>query len=190
VRDLTAASIRSAICLAIAIALAFSLVVKVNPAAAASEGTPVVVQGSDVTARISLSSDHASPGHQLGVAVNVAVAPGWHIYGEPLPEGEGLTPTSIKFDGELLARQQLNLPKPTPLRFEILNQTYPVYTGNFRALGNLVLNPKIKPGDYSLPGTFNFQLCNDSICKPPQAVRFELPIKIDPSAPSASHTSS
>src|ERR1700704_1408165 len=71
VRDLTAASI--AICLAIAIAFAFSLVVKVNPAAAASEGAPVVVQGSDVTAKISLSSDHASPGHQLGVAVNVAV---------------------------------------------------------------------------------------------------------------------
>jgi len=42
-----------------------------------------------------------------------------------------------------------------------------------------VLNQKIKPGAYSIPGTFNFQLCNDSLCKPPQAVHFELPIKID-----------
>ena len=96
-----------------------------------------------------------------------------------MPDGDGLTPTSIKFESDLLARQTLKLPKPTPLRFEILNQTYPVYTGNFKAIGNVVLNQKIKPGDYSIPGTFNFQLCNDSMCKPPQAVSFELPIKID-----------
>jgi DsbC/DsbD-like thiol-disulfide interchange protein len=182
-----AAAIRVAVRFAMSFAFA-ALMVGSASVAAASEGTPVVVKGSDVIAQISLSADHASAGHQVGVAVNIAVAPGWHIYGEPLPEGEGLTPTSIKFDSQLLARQTLNLPKPTPLRFEILNQTYPVYTGNFKALGNVVLNQKIKPGDYSIPGTFNFQLCNDSMCKPPQAVRFELPIKIDPSAPSAPNT--
>jgi DsbC/DsbD-like thiol-disulfide interchange protein len=179
---------RSARRLAIAFAFGLSLVGNVIPIAAASEGTPVVVKGGDVMAQISLSADHASAGRQVGFAVNVAVAPGWHIYGEPLPDGEGLTPTSIKFETDLLARQTLKLPKPTPLRFEILNQTYPVYTGNFKALGNVVLNQKIKPGDYSIPGTFNFQLCNDSMCKPPQSVRFELPIKIEPSAASAPNT--
>ena len=96
-----------------------------------------------------------------------------------MPDGEGLTPTSIKFESDLLARETLKLPKPTPLRFEILNQTYPVYTGKFKAVGDIVLNQRIKPGNYSIPGIFNFQLCNDSMCKPPQAVRFELPIKID-----------
>jgi hypothetical protein len=180
VRDMTAAPTRSARRFSIALAFALSLVGNVTSFAVESDGTPVVVKGSNVIAQISLSADHASAGRQLGFAVNVAVAPGWHIYGEPLPEGEGLTPTSIKFESDLLARQTLNLPKPTPLRFEILNQTYPVYTGNFKALGSVVLNPKIKPGDYSIPGTFNFQLCNDSLCKPPQAVRFELPIKIEP----------
>ena len=34
-------------------------------------------------------------------------------------------------------------------------------------------------GDYSIPGTLNFQRCNDSMCEPPQSVHFELPIKID-----------
>jgi DsbC/DsbD-like thiol-disulfide interchange protein len=179
VRVATAAATRSAGHFAIALAFALSIVANVTSVAAASEGAPVAIDGGDVIAHIRVSADHAAAGRQLGIALDVAVAPGWHIYGEPLPDGEGLTPTSIKFESDLLARQTLNLPKPTPLRFEILNLTYPVYTGNFKALGYLVLNQKIKPGDYSIPGTFNFQLCNDSLCKPPQAVHFELPIKID-----------
>jgi len=182
VRDATAAAARSVGHFAIVLAFALAIVADVTPVKAASEGTPVAIEGSDVMAHIRLSADHAAAGRQLGFSADVKVAPGWHIYGEPLPDGEGLTPTSIKFESDLLARQTLNLPKPTPLRFEILNQTYPVYTGNFKALGKLVLNQKVKPGDYSIPGTFNFQLCNDSMCKPPQAVRFELPIKIDPPA--------
>lgn len=179
VLDATIGATRSAGQFALALTFALSIIASVAPAATASEGTPVAIEGSDVVAHIRLSADHAAAGRPIGLAVEVAVAPGWHIYGEPLPDGDGLTPTSIKFESDLLAGQTLNLPKPTPLRFEILNQTYPVYTGNFKAAGNLVLNQKIKPGEYSIPGTFNFQLCNDSMCKPPQAVRFELPIKID-----------
>lgn len=179
VLDATNRATRSAAHFTIALTFVLSIVAGVTPMATASEGAPIAIEGSDVIAHIRLSADHAAAGRQIGLAVDVAVAPGWHIYGEPLPDGEGLTPTSIKFESDLLARQTLTLPKPTPLRFEILNQTYPVYTGNFKATGNLVLNQKIKPGEYSIPGTFNFQLCNDSMCKPPQAVRFELPIKID-----------
>jgi DsbC/DsbD-like thiol-disulfide interchange protein len=179
VRTATAAATRPARHFAIALAFALSIFLGVTPVATASEVTPVAIDGGDVIAHLRVSADHAAAGHQLGIALDVAVAPGWHIYGEPLPDGEGLTPTSIKFESDLLARQTLNLPKPTPLRFELLNLTYPVYTGSFKAVGNLVLNQKIKPGAYSIPGTFNFQLCNDSLCKPPQAVHFELPIKID-----------
>ena len=178
VRAATAVAKRSAGHFIFALAFALSIVAGVT-AVAASENAPVAIDGGDVIAYIRLSADHATAGRQLGFAVDVTVAPGWHIYGEPLPDGEGLTPTSIKFESDLLARQTLNLPKPTPLRFELLNLTYPVYTGNFKAPGNLVLNQKIKPGDYSIPGTFNFQLCNDSLCKPPQAVHFALPIKIE-----------
>ena len=164
------------------VALAIMLGACSNPGAGAAVtagGTPVVVKAGNVEARIALSTDHSSGGHQLGVAVDFAVAPGWHIYGEPLPAGEGLTPTSIKFDGDLVAGQKVDMPKPTPLRFEALNETYPVYQGSFKAAGNIVLTQKLKPGEYSIPGTLNFQECNDAICKMPQSVHFELPIKID-----------
>ncbi len=154
--------------------IAFAAIANVAAGAA-----PVVVQAGNVEAQITLLADHASGGRKIGVAVELAVAPGWHIYGEPLPAGEGLTPTSIKFDSDLVARQNLKLPKPTPLKFETLNETYPVYQGNFKAAGDIVLAQKLKPGDYSIAGTLNFQECNDAICKMPQSVRFALPIKID-----------
>jgi DsbC/DsbD-like thiol-disulfide interchange protein len=141
--------------------------------------TPVVVKSGNVEARIALSAEHASGGHKIGVKVDFAVAQGWHIYGEPLPAGEGLTPTSIRFEGELVAVQKLDLPKPTPLHFAAINETYPVYEGNFKAAGDIVLAEKLKPGDYSIAGTLNFQECNDSMCKMPQSVHFELPIKVD-----------
>jgi DsbC/DsbD-like thiol-disulfide interchange protein len=170
--------IRASLCLAIIIAFGATACTGA-PAAVTAGGTPVVVQGGNVKARIALSADRSSGGRQIGVVVDFNVAPGWHIYGEPLPAGEGLTPTSIKFEGDLVARQKLDLPKPTPLRFEALNETYPVYEGSFKAAGNIVLAQKLKPGDYSIAGTLNFQECNDAICKMPQSVRFALPIKID-----------
>jgi DsbC/DsbD-like thiol-disulfide interchange protein len=147
--------------------------------AAVTSGTSVEANGDGVRTLIALSASSSSSGHKLGVEVSLEIAPGWHIYGAPLPEGESLTSTSIKFDSDLLARQTINLPKPTPLHFELLNQTYPVYTGSVKAVGDIVLKQKIKPGDYSIPGTLNFQRCNDSMCEPPQSVHFELPIKID-----------
>jgi DsbC/DsbD-like thiol-disulfide interchange protein len=157
-------------------------------AADSLKGPPVVVQAGDVRARIALSADHAPSGHQLEVAVDFDVAPGWHIYGEPLPDGEGLTPTSVVFNSDLLAQQTLKLPKPTPLRFEALNETYPVYTGQFTALGSIVLNQKTKAGDYTIPGTLSFQQCNDTMCKMPQTVHFEIPIKVEAPAPAPPNT--
>ncbi|HEY1851831.1 MAG TPA: protein-disulfide reductase DsbD domain-containing protein [Candidatus Binataceae bacterium] len=159
-----------------------------SEAATHFEGTPVVVKAEDVQAQITLSADHSYSGRELGVAVDFKIAPGWHIYGAPLPEGEGLTSTSINFASDILARQTLALPKPIMRRFETLNQTYPVYTGTFTAFGTVVLSNDVKPGDYSIPGTLSFQQCNDAMCKMPQTVHFELPIKIEPSTSPAPTT--
>ncbi len=182
----------SAICVAGRLAIATLLILlAVQTARAASisfHSTPVTVQAGDVRARIVLAADRSPSRHQLNVAVDFEIAPGWHIYGEPLPDGEGLTPTSIRFDSELLVEQTVKLPKPIPLRFAALNETYPVYTGNFKAIGTILLSQKIKPGDYSIPGTLSFQQCNDTMCKMPQTVHFELPITIGASASATPNT--
>ena len=99
-----------------------------------------------------------------------------------------IRPTKVKFDGDLIQRQSLKFPPPTPIRFEALDQTFPVYHGSFKVVGNIVLKPKLNPGNYKLGGTIEFQECNDSICKIPQSARFELPLTIEPLVPAAPKT--
>lgn len=79
-------------------------------------GNRTAIQVEDVSAKIAVSDERSYSGHQLGVTVDFGVAPGWHIYGEPLPPE--YTPTKVKFDGDLIQRQSLKFPAPTPMRFE------------------------------------------------------------------------
>jgi DsbC/DsbD-like thiol-disulfide interchange protein len=146
---------------------------------AAANGLSVTVE--DVRATIIVSDKRVFGGQRLGFVVNFKIAPGWHIYGEPLPEG--YTPTSVKFDNALVASQSLTLPKPKPVKFELLGEVLPVYEGEFKGEGYILLKQKLPAGEQKLSGTINFQECNDSICKIPQSARFELPIKIEPYIP-------
>lgn len=143
----------------------------------------VTVKADEVQAKITLSGTRTYSGQQLGVAVEFEVAPGWHIYGLPLPEG--YTPTSVKFDDALISSQALAFPKPTPVKFEVLGETLPVYQGDFKASGMLRLKQKLTPGDHKLAGTIEFQECNDTLCKMPRTARFEIPIRIETLVPAA-----
>ena len=139
------------------------------------------VSAEDVQAKIALSSDKTAPGHELGVAVDIAIAPGWHIYGQPLPEN--YVATNITFGSDIVAKQTLDLPPAVPLEFKALGETLPVYEGSFRATGTILISSRLKPGDYKLGGTLKFQECNDTICKIPQEVAFEIPIKVEGMVP-------
>src|SRR6202035_5611938 len=50
----------------------------------------------DLRVTITPSADHTVPGRELGVVADFSIAPGWHIYGQPLPSN--YTATSIEFD--------------------------------------------------------------------------------------------
>lgn len=141
----------------------------------------VTVKADDVEAKIKLSGTRLYSGQQLHVLIEFAVAPGWHIYGVPLPEG--YTPTAVKFDDGLISSQAVSFPKPTPVKFEVLGETLPVYQGDFKASGTIRLKQKLAPGDYQLAGTIEFQECNDTLCKMPRTARFEIPISIEPLVP-------
>lgn len=143
----------------------------------------VVVKADDVTAKVILSDVRSFSGQQLGLAVDFEVAPGWHIYGNTVPQE--YTPTSVKLDDDLVSAQSLNFPKPTPVKFELLGETLPVYQGAFKAAGSVRLKQKLSPGDHKLAGALSFQECNDSLCKMPQTVRFEIPIRIEALTPAA-----
>jgi DsbC/DsbD-like thiol-disulfide interchange protein len=137
----------------------------------------VAVDAGEVKARFTLLESRLCSGQRAGIVVDFDIAPGWHIYGKPLPEE--YTPTSITFESELLSAHELDFPKPVPVKFELLDETLPVYQGHFQANGTILLRPKLARGEHRLGGTLSFQECNDNLCKMPQQVRFEIPLWID-----------
>jgi DsbC/DsbD-like thiol-disulfide interchange protein len=143
---------------------------------AAKDG--IDLRADEVRAAIRLSSPSAPPGGTVALTAHFAVAPGWHIYGAPLPPGEDLTPTSLSFGPDLAARQSVKMPPPTPLHFAALGETLPVYQGDFTSSAELQLKPDLKPGPQTITGTLRFQECNDSLCKMPRTVNFTLPLQI------------
>ena len=138
----------------------------------------VEIKSDETSARIQLSDSSAFSGQELAVAANFAIKPGWHIYGQPLPKG--YVPTAISFDNAMVAQQSFEFPKPTPIKFVALGETLPAYTGDFKAIGKVLLRKKLPAGEHKLAGELKFQECNDQICKMPQTVRFAIPLGIEP----------
>ena len=148
-----------------------------------SNGKSVSIAPGDIRIVITLSTDHAVAGQEIGVAADFSIANGWHIYGQPLPAN--YTPTTIAFDGEHVAKQAFEYPEPQKVGFPELGETLPVYSGTFRAKGKIITRNRLKPGDYHLKGTLSFQECSNQICKIPQSAAFEIPFRIDPMASTA-----
>ncbi len=151
-----------------------------------SHGPAVEVPLDEVVARIALSDSQVVPGRQLGVTVDLSIAPGWHLYGEPLPDN--YVPTRIAFDAELAADQSLELPQPDRVRFELLGETLPVYSGSVRGIGTLLIRSRLRPGRYAVKGQLQYQACQDESCGAPQTVPFEIPIEVADQAPAIEST--
>ena len=143
----------------------------------AAGASGLAINAGDVRATITMSSERAVPGRELGVSARFEIPSGWHIYGQPLPEN--YVATSVEFDPETVSAQSFDFPKATPVEFKSLGETLPVYTGSVRAFGRILIKSGLKPGDYKLKGTLRFQECSDQICKLPQKIAFEIPIAID-----------
>ena len=143
---------------------------------APADSKTAMVRGGDVQAVIKPSADQVAPGQDVGVTAEFTIAPGWHIYGAPLPKS--YTPTTIAFDNGVVAKQSIDFPKPEMVSFASLGETLPVYKDSVHATGKLMLRPDLKPGDYKLSGKVSFQECSDTICKLPQSLAFAIPITI------------
>jgi hypothetical protein len=143
----------------------------------------VAVTADDLRVVIAPTADHSVPGQELGVAADFSLAAGWHVYGQPLPSN--YTPTAIEFDSDVVVSQTFEFPTPEKVNFEALGETLPVYKGDFRAQGKILVRSGLKPGEYQLKGKLKFQECSKDICKIPQSIAFEIPMRIEAMAPPA-----
>lgn len=157
----------------------------------------VEIKAGVLSATVSLSTDHCFPGQELGLALDVSVDAGWHIYSRPLPTN--YQALDLILESPLIGEQSLELPASEPLLLQALGETLPVYGGKFKAHGKigikwsppmpapflLALGKTIEPGLYEIAGTLRFQACSEDVCEPPQAIKFALPLTIEAGIPPA-----
>jgi hypothetical protein len=103
------------------------------------------------------------------------------------------------FEGPIVGEQSIELPAAKPMLLKALGETLPVYEGEVRAIGRLGIKwsppmpakfmepfgKTIPPGPYKIAGTLRFQPCSDTVCEPPQEIRFELPLELEAGVPPA-----
>jgi hypothetical protein len=147
----------------------------------AGAGTMAHLKSGHVEVAIGLSSAEAFAGQELGIIAEFALAPGWHIYGAPVPKS--YTATTIRFETHHVASYNFRFPQAQSKRFEALGETLPVHSGSFKAMGRVLLKFPLQPADYTLAGTLDMQQCSDTECEAPQIIRFQLPIKVVPTVP-------
>jgi len=157
----------------------------------------VEIDAGVLKATVALSTDRCFTGQKLGLALEVRLDPGWHIYGKPLPAN--YQAIELTLESPLIAEQSLELPAPTPLLLKALGETLPVYGDGFKAHGKvgikwsppmpapflMAMGEMINPGLYQIAGTLRFQACSDDVCEPPQAIKFVLPLTIEAGVPAA-----
>jgi len=129
--------------------------------------TPVLVM------RAYLDSPTYARAQRLHLIVELALAPTYHVYGEPIPEG--LTPLTLEVESIAgVSVGASRAPAPTPFRIAGLDEEFHVYQDNVRLLIPLTFtNPT---GDLIVRGVLNYQVCSETECWPPTVWKFELDV--------------
>jgi len=144
-----------------------------------AEDAPIVTLKTDVlTATIGFPALRAFAGQELGFFAKFVLEPHWHAYGTPLPSA--YTATSISFDDTHISCQSFHLPEAHSIPLPLLGETLPVYSGEFKGSGTLLLKHPLAEGMTTLKGRLDVQLCRDTVCEPPLTIPFEVSLNLEP----------
>lgn len=127
-----------------------------------------------VTAWLGTSTYH--PHQRLNLNIDFNIAPGLHVYTEPIPDG--YIPLSAEIEPvEGIEIRPLNLPPSRSLRLEPLNETFYVLDGQVHGRLPVVLTQNV--GDVRLSLTVKFQACSDRDCFMPETLTLGLPLQAE-----------
>jgi len=140
---------------------------------AAEPGAAESASGGVVRARLSFDSPDYRPYQKLRLAAVLTIAPGWHVYAAPVPDG--YTALSL----EIAPQPGLEVgpaawPEPRPFHLEGLNDRFVVHEGTIR--GVLPVTFAFAPGSGTqiVRAVLRYQACSATECLPPGILRFEL----------------
>jgi peroxiredoxin len=114
---------------------------------------------------------------RLRLTVELAIAPGLHVYGQPIPDG--YVPLSVEIDPiDGLVVGEPELPAPSPFAVAGLDEQFQAYDGTVSIAVPLTFGQAV--GDQTVRATVRFQACSATDCRPPTSVALTMPLSYLP----------
>jgi hypothetical protein len=139
-------------------------------------GPEIAADGDTVGVRAWLDSATYCAFQQLRLTVELAIAPGFHVYGDPIPPG--YVPLRVEVAPiEGLELRPMRWPSPHSFKVEGLDEEFRVHEGTVRGSLPFAFTAPPGAGDQVIRATVRYQACNASTCLAPAAVLVEMPVR-------------
>jgi hypothetical protein len=130
-----------------------------------------------LTGSIAISDTMAYPAQILTLRIDFSLKQGFHLYGSPVPKD--YIPLSI----ELKSNPNVNLdpiefPETKELTLKTINETFYILPNEFTLTSSFRVKKQPQLGNHGLYVVIKFQACNDTSCKMPEELQFQLPLVI------------
>jgi peroxiredoxin len=112
---------------------------------------------------------------RLRLTVELAIAPGLHVYGQPIPDG--YVPLSAEIapvDGLVVGATEL--PAPHPFSVDGLDEQFHAYDGTVRLAVPLTFG--LAAANQTIEATIRYQACSATDCRPPASLTIQLPVQV------------
>lgn len=151
----------------------------------AAPGAHVTKQTRQLELSTSASTDSIATGEHVALVIDISLNPEMHVYA---PGVEHYIAIDWEIaDLEAAKAQPVTWPKPETLHLDAINETVPVFTGQFRIVREIVFAPDTKlkslaneKGEITIHGTLKYQACDDRMCYFPASVPLEWTFKYQP----------
>ena len=162
---------------------AASLILKLFPELVEGNGREVAAPHIKLT--LFQSDDVVAPGSRFTVAAEVALPPDTHVYA---PGVKGYKPIQLMMEASPdLRLLPLQYPKSKLLFLPAINESVPVYEGNFRLLQDVVVSADrtfisslTRARTITLKGTLFYQACDSEKCYLPQKSDLSWDVRVIP----------
>ena len=124
------------------------------------------------------SFDKVYAGGELKIAVKIIVDDSWHINSNK-PYEDYLIPTEILIDtASGISIKKIYYPPAEDYQFSFSETPLSVWQGEVTFGALIVMPDNIKPGEYKIPVSVDYQACNDMSCVAPSTVSDTLIIQV------------
>jgi hypothetical protein len=148
-------------------------------------GAHITKETKQLEVSVSASTGSIATGEHVALVLDIALKPKMHVYA---PGVEHYIPISWEIAASDAAKAEaVNWPPSKTLHLDAIDETVPVYTGQFRLVRDIVFAPDAKlkslvneKGEVTIHGTLRYQACDDKMCFIPASVPLDWTFRYQP----------